>query len=53
MDEYYIVVMAGGSSCRELFTQIRMYRFEWLSSALGLDFVDLLLVLGLYARGAH
>jgi len=45
--------MAGGGGHGEWSTHIWMYEFKWRCSALGLDFDDLLLVLGLDACGAH
>jgi len=45
--------MASGRGRGEWSTYVRMYEFNWLCSALGLDFDDLLLVLGLDGCGAH
>ena len=45
--------MASGGGRGEWSTYVRMYEFKCLCSALGLDFVDLLLVLGLNACDAH
>jgi len=45
--------MPSGGGCGESSTYVRMHEFKWLCSALGLDFDDLLLVLGLNACGAH
>jgi len=46
-------VTASGGGHGQWSTHVRMYEFEWLSSALGTDFDDLLHVLGLNACGAH
>jgi len=45
--------MGGGGGRGEWSTHILMYELKWLCSALGLDFDDLLFVLGLDACGAH
>ena len=49
INELDIVAMAGGDRRWEWSTHIGMYEFKWLCSALGLDFDDLPLVLGLDA----
>jgi hypothetical protein len=48
-----MVAMASGGGRGEWSAHVRMYEFKWLCSALGLDFDDLLLVLGLDACGTH
>ena len=45
--------MAGGGGRGAWSSHIRMYEFKWLCSALGLDFDDCLLLLGLDACGTH
>jgi hypothetical protein len=45
--------MARGGGGGEWSAHFRMYEFQWLFSPLGLDFEDLLHVLGLDACGAH
>jgi hypothetical protein len=39
--------MASGGGRGEWSAHVQMYEFNWLRTALGLDFDDLLLVLGL------
>jgi len=45
--------MASGGGRGEWSAHVRMYEFKWLCSALGLDFDDSLIVLGLVACGGH
>jgi hypothetical protein len=45
--------MASGGERGEWSIHISMYKFKWLCSMLGLDFDDLLRILGLDACGAH
>jgi hypothetical protein len=45
--------MASGGGHGELYAHVRMYEFKWLCSAHGLDFVDLLLLLGLDTCGGY
>jgi len=48
-----IIVMASGGGQGEWSTHVQMYEIKWLCGTLGLDFDDLLLVLGLNAYSAH
>jgi len=45
--------MASRGGRGEWSTHVRVYEFTWLCCVLGLDFDDLLLVVGLNACGAH
>ena len=45
--------MASGGGQGEWSTHVQMYEIKWLCGTLGLDFDDLLLVLGLNAYSAH